>query len=145
MKKSKTPKSNAFKLITLQTLYALSTKTQIAAIVLALITGYALYYQLHTPILIWAGIVILLALIRLYLSYHFYKKPDALPYLSWYKYFFVFSLLTSLIEMKSDAKSKPNITQINSAISMLDNAYEDLAYIISNDTIEYKPQTIDIS
>ena len=54
-------------------------------------------------------------------------------------------LNTSLIEMKSDDKTSPNIKQINSAISMLNNAYEDLSYIISNDTIEYKAKKINIS
>ena len=50
---------------------------------------------------------------------------------------------TSLIEMSSEPKVSPYVTQINSAISMLSNAYEDLSYIISNDTMEYKP--IDIN
>jgi len=39
----------------------------------------------------------------------------------------------------------PYVTQINSAISMLSNAYEDLSYIISNDTMEYKPIDIDLT
>ena len=54
-------------------------------------------------------------------------------------------LNTSLIEMKSDEKTSPNVRQINSAISMLNNAYEDLSYIISNDTIDYKAKNINIS
>ena len=54
-------------------------------------------------------------------------------------------LNTSLIEIKSDDKTSPNIRQINSAISMLNNSYEDLSYIISNDTIEYKVKEINIS
>lgn len=52
---------------------------------------------------------------------------------------------SSLIEMKSDLKVSSYITQINSAINMLSNSYEDLSYIISNDTIEYKPIKIDLS
>ena len=54
-------------------------------------------------------------------------------------------LNTSLIEMKSDEKTSANVRQINSAISMLNNAYEDLSYIISHDTIEYKAKKINIS
>ncbi len=52
---------------------------------------------------------------------------------------------TSLMEMKSGTHSSNNIKQINSAINMLNNAFEDLSYIISNDTIEYKPIQIDFS
>ena len=52
---------------------------------------------------------------------------------------------TSLIEMSSEPKVSPYVTQINSAISMLSNAYEDLSYIISNDTMEYKPIEIDLT
>lgn len=52
---------------------------------------------------------------------------------------------TSLIEMKSKENVSSNIGQIHSAIGMLNNAYEDLSYIISNDTIEYKPVDIDFS
>jgi len=52
---------------------------------------------------------------------------------------------TSLIEMKTKEKVSPYITQINSAINMLSNSYEDLSYIISNDTIEYKPVEINLT
>ncbi|NNJ45499.1 MAG: HAMP domain-containing histidine kinase [Sulfurovum sp.] len=46
---------------------------------------------------------------------------------------------TSLIEMQSERKTSSYTAQINSAINMLSNSYEDLSYIISNDTIAYKP------
>ncbi len=52
---------------------------------------------------------------------------------------------TSLIEMSSEPKVSPYVTQINSAISMLSNSYEDLSYIISNDTIKYKPIELDLT
>jgi signal transduction histidine kinase len=52
---------------------------------------------------------------------------------------------TSLIEMKTKEKVSTNISQINSAINMLSNSYEDLSYIISNDTIEYKPIKINLT
>jgi len=52
---------------------------------------------------------------------------------------------TSLIEMQSESKISSYITQINSAINMLSNSYEDLSYIISNDTIEYKPIELDFT
>ncbi|MBT8348247.1 MAG: PAS domain-containing protein [Sulfurovum sp.] len=52
---------------------------------------------------------------------------------------------TSLIEMKSESEVSSYITQINSAINMLSNSYEDLSYIISNDTIDYKATDIDLS
>jgi signal transduction histidine kinase len=52
---------------------------------------------------------------------------------------------TSLIEMKTKEKVSSYIAQINSAINMLSNSYEDLSYIISNDTIEYKPMDIDLT
>jgi len=46
---------------------------------------------------------------------------------------------TSLIEMKSKENISTYVTQINSAINMLSNSYEDLSYIISNDAIAYRP------
>ncbi len=52
---------------------------------------------------------------------------------------------TSLIDMKSEAGVSPYITQINSAINMLSNSYEDLSYIISHDSIEYKAIEIDLA
>lgn len=52
---------------------------------------------------------------------------------------------SSLIEMSSEPKVSPYVTQINSAISMLSNSYEDLSYIISNDTMEYKPIDVDLT
>lgn len=50
----------------------------------------------------------------------------------------------SLIEM-GRVYNKTCIIQINCAINMLTNSYEDLSYIISNDTIEYKKIDINIS
>jgi signal transduction histidine kinase len=52
---------------------------------------------------------------------------------------------TSLIEMKSKEQISSYITQINSAINMLSNSYEDLSYIISHDTLEYKPIEINFT
>jgi len=52
---------------------------------------------------------------------------------------------SSLIEMKTDKEVSSYITQINSAINMLSNSYEDLSYIISNDIIDYKAVDIDLS
>ena len=52
---------------------------------------------------------------------------------------------SSLIEMKTDAQVSSYITQINSAINMLSNSYEDLSYIITNDTIEYKAVKINLT
>lgn len=54
-------------------------------------------------------------------------------------------LNTSLMEMKSDNQNLDNIKQINSAITMLSNAFEDLSYLISNDTMHYTPIQINLS
>lgn len=51
----------------------------------------------------------------------------------------------SLVEMQGVKKNLPYLKQINSAINMLSNSYEDLSYIISHDTINYKPVEIDLS
>ncbi len=52
---------------------------------------------------------------------------------------------SSLIEMQSERQISSYTGQINSAINMLSNSYEDLSYIISNDTLEYKPIEIDLT
>jgi PAS domain S-box-containing protein len=52
---------------------------------------------------------------------------------------------TSLLEMNTESKVSSYITQIHSAINMLSNSYEDLSYIITNDTLEYKPIGINLT
>ena len=52
---------------------------------------------------------------------------------------------TSLIEMKSDSKIQSNIKQINASIFMLNNAYEDLSYITSHESISYPLVEIDFT
>jgi len=52
---------------------------------------------------------------------------------------------TSLIEMKSDAKIDKHIKQINASIFMLNNAYEDLSYLISHDSMHYPLKNINLS
>lgn len=52
---------------------------------------------------------------------------------------------SSLIEMKTEKEVSSYTTQINSAINMLSNSYEDLSYIITHDTMEYKANTIDLT
>lgn len=262
---------------TVTTLYALSEKSLVTAIVYVLINILALYTQLGTDILVWGGIVIVLSLFRLYISYLFRVTPERYSIELWYKIFVLFSLLTalaistlgficihqlndyyqlyvlasllgltagatislssdfrvallyigiiilpllcalalqdsplnilvpimlllfffsqiimifksyaqdkqiqdlmqvnknllhenkqfiadmvhqlktpltvimantSLIEMKANSNIDAYTKQINSSIAMLNNAYEDLSYIISNDTIEYKAIEIDFS
>lgn len=51
----------------------------------------------------------------------------------------------SLIEMKTKDQVSSYLTQINSAINMLSNSYEDLSYIITNDTLEYTPIEINLT
>jgi len=52
---------------------------------------------------------------------------------------------TSLLEMKHKLNNSIYIKQINSAINILSNSYEDLSYIISNHSITYKPIDINLS
>lgn len=52
---------------------------------------------------------------------------------------------SSLIEMKTEGEVSSYVAQINSAINMLSNSYEDLSYIITNDTIEYKHTEINLT
>ncbi len=52
---------------------------------------------------------------------------------------------SSLIEMQSEQQTSSYTEQINAAINMLSNAYEDLSYIISNETLEYKPININFT
>jgi len=46
---------------------------------------------------------------------------------------------------QKDDSATEYVEQINASISMLTNSYEDLSYILSNDTIEYKPTNVNIS
>ena len=51
----------------------------------------------------------------------------------------------SLIEMKTEAAVSSYVMHINSAINMLSNSYEDLSYIVSHDSIEYKATEINFT
>lgn len=57
----------------------------------------------------------------------------------------VIMMNSSLIEINSNNKVNSFLEQINSSINMLSNSYEDLAYIISHDTVEYKPKLINLT
>lgn len=53
---------------------------------------------------------------------------------------------TNLIEMtQKDKNSKEFINSINSSINMLSNSYEDLSFVVSNDSVEYKASIISMS
>jgi len=52
---------------------------------------------------------------------------------------------SSLIEMKTNEQVSSYTKQINSAINMLSNSYEDLAYTITHDSLQYKPKEIDLT
>lgn len=52
---------------------------------------------------------------------------------------------SSLIEMESSKFIHKYTDQINSSINMLSNSYEDLSYLISNETIEYPKIEVNIS
>lgn len=51
---------------------------------------------------------------------------------------------TEIIELESGMKDSPNVKRINSSISALSNSFEDLSYVIANESIEYKPVSIDL-
>ncbi len=57
----------------------------------------------------------------------------------------VIMINSSLIEMETKNQVSFYVAQINSAINMLSNSYEDLNYIISSDTIEYKAMEINLT
>ena len=57
----------------------------------------------------------------------------------------VIMINSSLIEMETEHQVSSYVAQINSAINMLSNAYEDLNYNISSDTMEYKAIEINLT
>ena len=53
---------------------------------------------------------------------------------------------TNLIELtQKDKKTKEFIDSINASINMLTNSYEDLTFIVANDTIKYQAKMISVS
>ena len=58
----------------------------------------------------------------------------------------VIMMNSEMIQMANpDSDINLFIDQINASINMLTNSYEDLSYVISYDTIEYKPQSLDFT
>ncbi len=57
----------------------------------------------------------------------------------------VIMINSSLLEIETEDQVSSYVEQINSAINMLSNAYEDLNYIITSDTIEYKAIEVNLS
>lgn len=49
-----------------------------------------------------------------------------------------------ILEMESSLTDSPNIRRINSAINTLSNSYEDLSYVIANESIEYDPVSVEL-
>ena len=78
-------------------LYALSQKSLAAIIVFSLILSYALYPSLSTAIVVWEGMVIFLAVFRIYLSTIEKHDPSKFEMLTWYKIFVTLAFTTAAL------------------------------------------------
>jgi signal transduction histidine kinase len=54
-------------------------------------------------------------------------------------------ILLNVELLRDSCKEEDILDEIDAAVSMLSNSYEDLAYISSNNVVEYKPENINIS
>ena len=78
-------------------LYALSQKSLAAIIVFSLILCYVLYPSLSTAIVVWEGMVILLAVFRIYLATIEKHYPSKFEMLTWYKIFVTLAFSTATL------------------------------------------------
>jgi len=68
-------------------LYSLSQKSISAILVFSLILTYCLHPSLSSSIVMWELVLIILSLLRLYLSLVEKRDPDRFTMLTWYKIF----------------------------------------------------------
>jgi signal transduction histidine kinase len=54
-------------------------------------------------------------------------------------------ILLNIELLRDSCNEKDILDEIDAAVSMLSNSYEDLAYISSNNVVEYKPENINVS
>ncbi len=78
-------------------LYALSQKSLATIIVFSLIVSYTLYPSLSIAILVWVGMIILLAAFRIYLAHIEKHDPSKFEMLTWYKIFVTLAFSTATI------------------------------------------------
>lgn len=75
-------------------LYLLSQKSLITAIIFTLFSTLFLYEQLSYTLFIWATILISILLLRLYDAYIFTKNPTRYSTIEWYERFILFAFVT---------------------------------------------------
>jgi diguanylate cyclase (GGDEF)-like protein len=80
-----------------QGLYALSTRSFLVNIALAILVTIALYPIIHFQILIWFMVLFIFVMYRLYTTYRFNKNPNLYTMSHWYKIFLVSAILTATI------------------------------------------------
>jgi len=78
-------------------LYSLSQKSVSAVLVFSLVLTYYLYPSLSTLIVVWELVLIILSLLRLYLSVVEKKDPDRFTMLTWYKLFVLSAFSTATL------------------------------------------------
>lgn len=82
---------------TIRSLYSLSEKSVSTTIVFATILAFALYSELSYQIIIWAGLVNFISLVRLYYAYIYKTEPYRYTLQSWYQKFIILSLGAGLL------------------------------------------------
>ena len=78
-------------------LYSLSQKSISAILAFSLILAYCLYPSLSTSIVIWEIVLIILSVVRIYLSFLEKSDPDKFEMLTWYKMFVLGAFITATL------------------------------------------------
>lgn len=78
-------------------LYTLSEKSLLTAIVFSIILSIALYSQLSYNIVLWMITLVVVSLVRLYYSYIYKTNPDLYSVKLWYKKFIILAFITGFI------------------------------------------------
>ncbi len=78
-------------------LYSLSQKSISAILAFSLILSYCLYPSLSTSIVIWETVLIVLSVVRIYLSFLEKRDPDKFEMLTWYKMFVLGAFITATL------------------------------------------------
>ena len=78
-------------------LYTLSIKSQLTALVSVVLVATFLYSELSYSIVVWAGLLFVFTLFRLYTIYLFKTAYQRYSVETWYKFFMIPALLTALL------------------------------------------------
>jgi len=78
-------------------LYSLSQKSIVSVVAFSIPMSYVLYPVLHEKILVWLGVILVLAVVRFLLTYSYKKNNEYFSLQTWHRIFMGFAFFTAFL------------------------------------------------